>query len=373
MSEKEKTIRVAQVLGKMNAGGVESFIMNYYRNINKDKVQFDFIVDSDSTKIPREEIEKMGGRVIEVTPYQRIYEYIKNLRRVFRENKYKIVHSHLNSLNIFPLYCAYKEKVPIRIAHSNSTSNKKEKKKNMLKNILKRFSKIFATNYFACSEHAGRWLFGNSTFEKGKVTIIKNAINIEKFKYDENIRKRIRKELNIENKLVLGHVGRFMKQKNHEFLIDVFNSVYQENKNIVLILIGNGPLEEQIENKVKKLKLEKVVKFLGVKDNVNEYMQAMDIFLFPSLYEGLGIVAIEAQCSGLKCLVSTEVPREVELTDNIKFIENNEKKWKNSIIQESKNIKSRDINLKKVYSNEYNIKDSAKQLEKIYINLVNKI
>lgn len=278
----------------------------------------------------------------------------------------------MNALNVFPLYCAYKEKIPVRIAHSHSTSNKKEWKKNILKNVLKKFSKIFATHYFSCSEHAGRWLFGDSTFEKGKVTIIKNAINIEKFKYNESIRNKLRKELNVENKLVLGHVGRFMKQKNHEFLINVFNEIYKENKDIVLILIGNGPLEEKIKNKVKDLEIEENVKFLGVKDNVNEYMQAMDMFLFPSLYEGLGIVAVEAQCSGLKCLVSTEVPKEVKLTKNIKFIENNEELWKKTIIKESKNIGSRQIDLKEVYSNGYNIENSAKQLEKIYFDLANK-
>lgn len=366
----EKEIRIAQIIGKMNAGGVESFIMTYYRNIDRNKVQFDFIIDSDSTIVPRKEIESMGGRIIEISPYQKIFKYIKELRNVLKENQYTIVHSHLNALNVFPLYCAYKEKVPVRISHSHSTSNKKEWKKNLLKNVLKIFSKVFATHYFSCSEHAGRWLFGEKKLKNREITVIKNAINIEKFRYNENIRNKLRKELEVEDKIVFGHVGRFMKQKNHEFLIDVFKEVYQENNNTVLILIGNGPLEEKIKNKVKEIGIEKSVKFLGVKDNVNEYMQAMDMFLFPSLYEGLGIVAIEAQCSGLKCLVSTDVPKEVEITDNIKFIDNNKEIWKENIIKVMKEINDRYIELEKVNSKGYNIEKSAKELEKIYLDMV---
>ena len=216
--------------------------MNYYRNIDKSKVQFDFIVDEDSSYIPREEIERLGGKVIIVPPYQKIFKYIRTLKKVFKENNYKIVHSNLNTLSVFPLFAAKLAGVPVRIAHSHSTSNKKEWKKNILKNILRPFSKVFATDYFACSEYAGRWLFGNKTFEEGKVTIIKNAIDVDKFKYNEEIRNKIRKQLNVEEKFVIGHVGRFMEQKNHEFLIDIFNKIHMKRKESILLLIGDGPL-----------------------------------------------------------------------------------------------------------------------------------
>ena len=365
--EKEEPIRIAHIIGKMVGGGVESFIMNYYRNIDKTKIQFDFIIDSDSTVVPKEEIERFGGKVIEIPPYQKIFSYIKTLKKVFKENNYKIVHSHLNSLSVFPLFAAYLAKVPVRIAHSHSTTNRKEWKKNIIKNMLKPFSKIFATNYFACSEHAARWLFGNKTFEKGKVKIIYNAIDIDNFKYDEKIRNKIRKEFDIENKFVLGHVGRFVQQKNHEFLIDVFEEVYKENRNSVLLLIGDGPLEGQIREKVNKLNLSNVVYFLGIRNDVNELMQAMDVFVFPSLYEGLGIVLIEAQCSNLPCIVSEKVPKEALLTEKIVSVKlNNTIEWKKNIlrvnIRRSKKIQEKIRN--------YNIFDLKLELEKKYNDLI---
>lgn len=364
----EQPIRIAHVIGKWVGGGVESFIMNYYRNIDKSKVQFDFIIDSDSTSVPKKEIEKLGGKIIQIPPYQKIFNYISVLKRVLKENNYKIVHSHLNSLSVFPLYCAWKAKVPIRIAHSHSTTNNKEFKKNIIKNILKPFSKIFATNYFACSEHAGRWLFGNKTFENNKVILIKNAIEVKKFKYDETVRNRIRKELNVENKLVLGHVGRFVEQKNHEFLIDLFYDIYKENDDAILLLIGNGPLESKIRNKVKKLQLDSAVKFLGIKDNVNEYMQAMDIFMFPSLYEGLGIVVIEAQASGLKSICSTDVPVEVKNTDLVEFIDlNNKSKWKESVLRTQ--YKRNDKSLENIKNANYDIQQESEKLLEIYIKI----
>lgn len=199
----DNPIRIAQVIGKMNSGGVESFVMNYYSNINKEKVQFDFIVDSDSTFIPQEEIERLGGRIFIIPPYQKIFKYSISLIKIFKKNKYKIVHSHLNTLSIFPLFCAYISGVKIRIAHSHSTSNPKEKKRNFIKNMLKPFSKLFANNYFACSEHAGRWLFGNKAFDSEKVKIIANAIDLQRFKFDEKTRIKIRKQLNLEGKLVI--------------------------------------------------------------------------------------------------------------------------------------------------------------------------
>ncbi len=186
-------IRVAQVIGKWIGGGVEAVVMNYYRNIDKSKVQFDFICDEDSTNIPYDEIESLGGKVIIVPPYQKIIEYEKTLIRIFEENKYQIVHSHINTLSVFSLYAAKKAGVPIRIAHSHSTTNKKEKKKNLLKQILRPFSKLFATDYMCCTEHAGRWMFGNKEFDKGNVFVLNNAIELDKFRYDEKIRKLKRK------------------------------------------------------------------------------------------------------------------------------------------------------------------------------------
>lgn len=322
MENEKNTVRVAQIIGKWVGGGVEAVVMNYYRNIDHEKIQFDFICDDDSTNIPYDEIEKMGGKVILIPPYQKIFKYHKELKRVLKEGKYQIVHSHINTLSVFSLFAAKCAKVPVRIAHSHSTTNKKEKNKNFIKQILRPFSKLFATDYMCCSELAGRWLFGDKEYDKGNVYVLNNAIDLEKFKYDENIRKEKRKELGIADEaMVIGHVGRFVEQKNHRFLIDIFNEIHKQNEKSILLLVGQGPLMEEIKEKVKKLGLEKQVIFLGQRNDINELYQAMDLFLFPSLYEGLGMVVIEAQCSNLPCVCSTEVPKTAVISKNISFVD----------------------------------------------------
>ena len=359
-------IRIAQIVGKWLGGGVEAVIMNYYRNINRNRIQFDFICDEDSTCIPYEEIEKLGGRVIIIPPYQSPIRYQKELKKVLKENNYKIVHSHINTLSFFPLFAAKRVGVPIRIAHSHSTTNKKEVKRNIMKQILRPLSKIFATHYFSCSEVAGRWQFGNKAYEKGKVYLMNNAVEIEKFKFNEKIRNELRKELNIpDNSFVIGHTGRFVETKNHSFLIDIFKDIQSKKNDSILVLLGQGPLEKEIKEKVKMLELENNVIFLGQRTDVERYYQIMDLFILPSLYEGLGMTLIEAQVSGLNCLASNKVPKEAEIIPNkLKFIDlNNKEEW----VKESLELKSynRKINEKEI--NNYNIKNKAKELEEFYI------
>ena len=288
MGNLDEKIIVAHIMGKWNGGGVESVVMNYYKNIDRNRIQFHFLCDEDSTDIPYEEIEKLGGKVIVIPPYQKLFKYQKELYRIFKENNYKIIHSHINALSVFPLRIAKKAGVPIRIAHSHSTSNKKEWKKNILKMILRPFSKLYANNYFACTEYAGKWLFGKKVVERKELNVINNAIDLKKFEFNENTRKALREELGIkDDTLIIGHVGRFMKQKNHEFLVEVFNEVYKKNQNTLLILIGQGPLLSEIKEKAINLNIEDKIKFIGQVTDVEKYYNIMDIFLFPSIYEGL--------------------------------------------------------------------------------------
>ena len=288
MGNLDEKIIVAHIMGKWNGGGVESVVMNYYKNIDRNRIQFHFLCDEDSTDIPYEEIEKLGGKVIVIPPYQKLFKYQKELYRIFKENNYKIIHSHINALSVFPLRIAKKAGVPIRIAHSHSTSNKKEWKKNILKMILRPFSKLYANNYFACTEYAGKWLFGKKVVERKELNVINNAIDLKKFEFNENTREDLRKELGIkEDTLIIGHVGRFMKQKNHEFLIDVFEKAIKQDDNIYLILVGQGPLEDKIKEMAKEKGIEYKILFLGQRNDVNKLYQAMDIFVLPSLYEGL--------------------------------------------------------------------------------------
>ena len=371
MSEQDSPIRITQIIGKWLGGGVESVVMNYYRHIDRSKIQFDFICDEDSTNIPYDEINSLGGKVILIPPYQKVIKYHNELKKVLKDGNYKIVHSHINTLSVFSLWAAKSAGVPVRIAHSHSTTNKKEKKKNLMKQVLKHFSKVFATDYMCCSELAGRWLFGDKEYDRGNVYLLNNAIDLDKFKYDENIRKEKRKELNIsDDTLVIGHVGRFVEQKNHRFLIDIFNEVHKERKNSILLLAGQGPLVEEIHEKVNELGLNESVRFLGQRKDIDKLYQAMDLFLFPSLYEGLGMVAVEAQVSGLPCVVSTEIPEIAKVTEKITFVnlENKIETWTEIIFKYIKNINTKNINFTDGIK-KYDIIKEATKLEKKYLNL----
>ncbi len=373
LMKNQEPIRIAQIIGKWLGGGVESVVMNYYRHIDRTKIQFDFICDEDSTNIPYDEIKKLGGKIILVPPYQKVFEYQKDLIKIFKDNNYKIVHSHLNTLSVFPLRAAKKAGVPVRIAHSHSTTNKKEWKKNLVKQVLRPFSKVYATNYMCCSELAGRWLFGNKEYDKGNVYLLNNAIDLDKFKYDEQLRNKKRKELNIkDDTLVIGHIGRFVEQKNHKFLIDIFNEVHKQNNNSLLILVGQGPLMEEIKEKVKKLGLEDCVKFLGQRNDVNELYQVFDVFCLPSLYEGLPVVGIEAQATGLLCVLSDDMTKETKVLNETEFLSLKQSAdiWAKIILNKQLILLDKNNTAKKKIAVGYDINNESFKLEKIYKKLI---
>lgn len=368
---KKAPISVAQIIGKWLGGGVEAVVMNYYRHIDHTKIQFDFICDDDSTNIPYEEIEKLGGKVILVPPYQKVIKYHKKLKKILKDGNYKIVHSHINTLSVFSLFAAQCAGVPVRIAHSHSTTNKKEKKKNLLKQTLRPFSRVFATDYMCCSELAGRWLFGDKEYDKGNVYLLNNAIDIDKFKYDEELRKKKRKELNISDEtLVIGHIGRFVEQKNHRFLIDIFNEVHKKNKDSILLLAGQGPLMKEMKEKVNSLGLTKNVKFLGQRNDTNELYQAFDVFLLPSLYEGLPVVGVEAQASGLLCILSSDMTKETKVLDTTEFLslKQSAEEWASKLLDAFNKYKRRDTKEELSY-NKFNILIESKKLERKYFEL----
>ena len=371
MNKKNEPIRVAQIIGKWVGGGVESVVMNYYRHIDRNKIQFDFICDEDSTNIPYDEIEKLGGRVILIPPYQKVIHYHKELKKILTEENYKIVHSHINTLSVFPLLAAKRAGIPVRIAHSHSTTNKKEWKKNLLKQLLKPFSKVFATHYFCCSEYAGRWLFGDDEYDKGNVYLLNNAIDLNKFKFDKTVRERKRKELGIDdNTLVIGHIGRFVKQKNHEFLIDIFNEVHKRHNDSILLLAGEGPLQEEIKNKVNHLGLIDNVKFLGQRNDVQELYQTFDVFLLPSLYEGLPVVGVEAQASGNLCYLSNDMTKETKVLDSTVFmtLSNTSEEWANAILEDARDYKKHDTR-EEVEKYGFNIEKESHKLNEKYVEL----
>lgn len=311
----EQPIRVAQVLNRMDSGGVEAVVMNYYRHIDRKQVQFDFYFAKDSVFPQREELEKMGAGIYPIPSYTKVFSYHRVLHHAFKRGNYQIVHAHLSTMSVFPLFAAWRAGIPVRICHNHSTAHWGEGKKTLLKYLLRPFAKIFATDYFACGEKAGRWMYGNRCFERGRVHVMPNAIDTKKFVYDEEAKRCLRAELDIpQDAFVLGHVGRFMYQKNHAFLLRVFQRLLSSRQDAWLLLIGEGERMKLIRSEVEKMGIEGKVRFTGTRSDVAKLYSAMDVFCLPSFYEGLPVVALEAQANGLPCLFSDRMTKEVVLT-----------------------------------------------------------
>lgn len=355
-------IRVLHVVTYMGRGGLETMIMNYYRNIDRSKVQFDFLTHRQERWDYDDEIESLGGRIYRLprlNPFSP--KYLNALDNFFEEHKeYKIVHCHQDCLSGIALKYAKKNGVPFTIAHSHS-SNQNKNLKYLIKLIAKKNIGKYSDKLFACGKEAGEWMFSTTDF-----TILNNAIDTKRYIYNEEKALEMKEKLGIKDKLVVGHVGRFRKEKNHNFIIDVFKEVIKINEESVLLLIGDGELMDSIKNKVKNLGLEDKVMFLGARDDVNDLMQAMDVFLFPSLYEGFGMVLLEAQASGLKCIISDTIPSDGITSDKIKKLSLNSdiKNWTDEILR-TEHVKRSVIT--DIENSKYDIKPNAKYLENFYL------
>ncbi len=381
-----KPIRVLQVLTIMNRGGAETMIMNYYRNIDRTKIQFDFLLHREYKGAYDDEIKNLGGIIYRMPPIwpKNYYRYKKALSAFFKEHpEYRIVHSHLNALSAITLEVAKKNGVPIRIAHSHlaiepfvfkSLFSKNNDALATLKATIHSLMRSRvgnkATHYFACGEKAGRWLFGTNS-EK-KVRIINNAIDAARFKYDQKKSKEIKQSLGISGKKVIGHVGRFNEQKNHHFLIQIFNEIVTLDNNVVLLLVGDGNMRAKIEEEIKRLKIEKYVHFLGIRDDIPILLQSFDLFLFPSLYEGLPVTLVEAQASGLKIITSDTVTKEIDFMDLVTFVslKRSAKDWARIILEQI--TYDRKNRFQRIVDSNYDINQNAADLQNFYLNLSKK-
>lgn len=331
----KEPIRILQVIGIAAGGGVEAVILNYYEHIDRSKVQFDFIVHKDSKVDITARVEALGGRVYKVTPYYKNpLAFTREINRVIRKNHYRIVHSNMNTLSAFPLLAAWLAGVPVRILHNHSTSSPGETKRNIMKYILRPFARLFANRYLACSQLAAVWMYGKDLADSGKVTVINNAIDLSKYAFHQEKRKTLRKALGLGDEFVVGHVGRFMFQKNHAFLLDAFAAALKKKPHIVLLLIGDGQLRPKMEEKAQQLGIGAQVIFLGLRFDVQDLYNALDLFVLPSHYEGLPVVGVEAQANGLSCLFSTAVTRETKLTKNAVFFDLSQgaERWAEKIV-----------------------------------------
>lgn len=368
-------VKILFVLDYINSNsGVSSMVMNYYTHIDKKKFSVDFLL----YEIPNEKIlkylQKNNSEIYTFGhPVKLGYiRYKEKIRRFFleKENKYQIVHVHIPNAAFVILKYAKICGVQTRILHSHNSQGADRKLKRIRNKILNSQGIRFANHYMACSESAARYLFGDDRLNR--VEIICNAINMEKFQFDQFCRERIRNELEIKNELVLGHIGRFCKQKNHIFLVEIAKELKKQGIAFKMILLGDGELQLKIREEVKISEVEDEVLFLGVRKNVKEYMDAMDLFLFPSLYEGLPYVCVEAQANGLECLISNKISREVELSDQLLFFEISEsKEWTNYILEYINEKKIRKANVQK-YSRmqQYDILIQAKRMEEKYLSFI---
>lgn len=360
-------VRIAHIAGKLACGGVESVIFNYYRAINKNKIQFDIFYDADSNYEPPEDLIALGARFIKIPPYQKLWKYIPSLIRELKKGKYRIIHSHLNTLSVFPLFAAFCVGISVRIAHNHSVPAGNEKARNLLKNFLRLFSQVFATHYAACSEKAGKWLFGKSLFEQGKIKIINNAINFNKFHISENQRNILISKFNLENKFVVGHVGRFTYAKNHDRLIDIFKAVKNKLPDAVLLLVGDGELRENITKKLKASDLLNSTIMVGAVSEPEIYYSLMDVMIYPSFFEGFPMSCIEAQVMGVPVITTEVVPDAAVISNGFVYmqLESVDDEWVDASLSVSKKQLSLNEN-----ADNYDIDFAVRNLEDWYASLL---
>ena len=358
-------IRVLQVVPNMHRAGLETLIMNIYRNIDRTKVQFDFLVHYISRFDYDDEIEELGGKIYRfgVREDNDIIKYLKDLKNFFEMHpEYTIIHGHMESFGFLYSRAAKKAGVPTIIAHSHNALIEPTLKGH-IKYIMNKPWKHYANVLFACSEKAGKFMFGDSEF-----IVINNGVCCEDFVFNENTRAKYRSNMGLDGKIVIGHIGRFEHQKNHRFLVDVFAEYEKKHKNAVLLLIGEGHLFDEVKNKVHSLNLDNKVRFLGVRSDTSDLYQAMDIFILPSLFEGLPVVGIEAQSAGLPLLTADTVTRELCVTDYVEMLPLNATLdiWTNKIDNMIEKKKRRNT-LNEMNRAGFNIRKTADFLQNFYL------
>ena len=354
---------VLHVLGGFNYGGAETFIINLYRNIDREKVKFDVLI-RDSYNPQIEEFEKLGGGVYKIASFPKhIVKSAVECRKFFMDNgyKYDAVHIHANALiYIFPILYAKKYNCKNIILHSHNTKSKSAS----LLHKINRFWLKKVDVCLACGIDAGKWVFGKPSFQ-----VINNGIDAERYRFNYTVSQDKRRELGFtEDNFVIGHVGRFAAQKNHKFLVDIFESVHNLNSKSKLLLVGNGELKNEVEDLLKSKGLLQETIFLSNRTDVPELLQAMDVFLFPSLYEGLSIALIEAQAAGLPCLISDTIDPRSAICDQVKILSLKQpaEEWAQEVENQKKTEIDRSRAILDVDKSGYNIRHTAKMMEKIY-------
>lgn len=369
----------------MEYAGTESVVLNYFKYLQSKDFCIDFMLHTTEEESNNNEIcrylRQSGSKIHCVTPRKvSLKQNIKDIQNILRREHYDIIHSHADCISGFILQIAKNENVSIRIAHSHNTQSEvsggrlKRKLHLALLELCKWNLRRVATHYMACSKAAGKWLFGKKLLESDNIYILRNAIECEKFKYNQDIRNKIRMELGLDNCFVIGHVGRFCYQKNHEFLINAFVELKLKDPTAKLLLVGKGELEEKIQRLVREKKLEESVIFYGVSNQVNELLQAMDLFVLPSRFEGLSVVLIEAQAAGLPCIVteSDKISNETNITPLIKHIAtDNYGHWASEMLALKGSTRKDQSDVVKAAG--YDLKNESDKLRTLYLDMYSRM
>ena len=369
MGEK-RPIKVAFIEGKMNSGGKKTLSMQYFLNFDPAKVEVHFICDSDSNAVPTEEIEAHGGHVHIIAPYQNIVKNMSDMADVFKQERFDVLHAYNSTMNLFPLRVAKRCGIPVRISESLSMANEREPK-TVLKLILRRFSKLYATHYISCGEDCGRWQFGDALFDAGKVDVFKTAIDSRKYSFDSDLRVRTRAKLGVaDDELLAGFIGRFAAQKNPMFLMEIVRDLCKLNPKAKFLLIGDGEYKEQMLSYMDTNNFADRVIYLGRREDIVGYYQAMDCFLLPSLYEGLPVVGLEAQCADAEVFFSSEITPEASFCESGHYLSltDGAEKWAQQIDAACKCEKTRISHAAECAGSGFDSRCEAQRLQDYYAN-----
>lgn len=368
-------IHILQSVSNMDRGGIESMLMNYYRHLDRTRFQFDFLVNKKKPGFFDDEIRALGGRIFQspgVAP-QSYPAYLRSMQQLLAQHpEIKVLHAHNEAMQLFALEGAKKAGLPVRIAHAHNTRLPKDAKL-PIKWFCKQFIPGAATDYWACGREAGIYYFGQSAWDARGVTL-RNAIDLDRFGYRPQVRAKLRAEYGLNGKLVVGCVARFMVQKNHTRLLEIFAALKKVRPDSCLLLVGEGELRAELEAKAARLGIAQDVKFLGVQSDTSVWYQAMDVFVMPSLFEGLPVVGMEAQASGLPCVFSTGVTEEVLLRpDSCRIsLEQPDEAWAAVLKDADRNLPDRAQAAAQVRAAGYDIRQETLRLQQLYTGLIAK-
>ncbi len=359
--------RLLCIVSRMDAGGAETFLMKVYRSLDRNLYQIDFCVSKKEKNFYEDEIIKLGGKMHRVSPKSKnFFSNFFGIRKIARDNQYKyVLRLSKHSLSSFELLAAKMGGAKI-IAYRATNSSGRGAISNILHYIFRPLLNMVTNVKISPSTEAAEYVFGKKIVKDKKYFLLKNGLDIDKYGFSKVNREKIRKELKIENKFVIGHVGRFSKQKNHKFLLEIYKEYFVKNPNSVLLLIGEGELENEIKTYAKELNIFDNIIFYGITDKVNEFYSAMDFYIFPSFFEGMPNTVIEAQTSGLQCLISDSITKEAKITDKIKFksLNDSSNSWSNEIVSSE----NRENAKKFLYSEGYDINSVAREFINIIFN-----